>query len=299
MLTAVMALGFLAGAAALLYPCAASLYNGWRDAQILAAYDEQLAASEDAGDGYADEWAAARAYNDALDPVILPDSFAQASEPYTDDEAYASVLDVTGTGLMGSVSIPAIGVEIPLYHSTEEQVLAKGAGHLLGSHLPIGGEGTHAVIAAHCGLPGNALFTDLDQLEAGDVFYIDVLDETLAYEVDLISVVEPDDTSLLVPEEGQDYVTLVTCTPYGVNTQRLLVRGHRIAYDADEQAATAASKASLKTSYALWALAGIAVAAVVLVAFDRRLRRRSARRARRAGGGSGGDSCRGPDSGAP
>ncbi len=152
------------------------------------------------------------------DALYFPDRFP----------SYESTLDVTGTGIMGYITIEKIGVELPIYHGTSDGVLQMAAGHLEGSSLPVGGAGTHAVISAHRGLPSAKLFTNLDELEVGDRFRITVLDRTLTYEVDNISIVLPTETDSLKVSEGKDYVTLVTCTPYGVNTHRLLVRGHRI-----------------------------------------------------------------------
>ena len=143
-------------------------------------------------------------------------------------EEYNSVLDVTGTGIMGYVDIPKINVSLPIYHGTDESVLQIAIGHLAGSSLPVGGEGSHCVISGHRGLPSARLFTDIDQLQEGDRFMLQVLGETLTYEVDQIRTVLPDELDDLQREEGQDYCTLVTCTPYGVNTHRLLVRGHRV-----------------------------------------------------------------------
>ncbi len=141
---------------------------------------------------------------------------------------YTDTLDVSGTGIMGYITISKIGVELPIYHGTSDGVLQVAAGHLEGSSLPVGGAGTHAVISAHRGLPSAKLFTNLDELEVGDTFTITVLDRVLTYEVDQISIVLPTETDLLQPVEGKDYVTLMTCTPYGINTHRLLVRGKRI-----------------------------------------------------------------------
>ncbi len=193
---------------------------------------EQVAKKEEAGEiDYNKEWSEATAYNEALLPSILPDSFAVAEASEEDDEEYMSSLNLNGDGMMGYVEIPKIDVKVPVYHTTEKEVLEKAAGHLEGSSLPVGGESTHSVISAHRGLPSAKLFTDLDKLEKGDHFLISVLDDTLCYEVDKISVVEPTETDGLAVEEGQDLVTLLTCTPYGVNSQRLLVRGHRVEVD--------------------------------------------------------------------
>ena len=152
------------------------------------------------------------------DALYFPDRFP----------SYESTLDVTGTGIMGYITIEKIGVELPIYHGTSDAVLQVAAGHLEGTSLPVGGASTHAVISAHRGLPSAKLFTNLDQLEEGDTFTITVLDRTLTYEVDNISIILPTETDSLKVVDGKDYVTLMTCTPYGINTHRLLVRGRRI-----------------------------------------------------------------------
>ena len=147
------------------------------------------------------------------------------------DASYASLLDTTGTGVMGSLDIPKIGVELPIYHGTSEAVLQAGVGHFWGTSLPVGGESTHTVLTGHRGLPTKTLFTNMDKLEVGDIFYIKVLDETLAYQIDQILTVLPQETDSLSIEPGKDYATLVTCTPFAINTHRLLVRGERIPYE--------------------------------------------------------------------
>lgn len=170
-------------------------------------------------------------------------------------------LNIAGDGIMGIVEIPKIDIKLPIYHTTREDVLQVAAGHLEGSSLPVGGASTHAVISAHRGLPSASLFTDLDKLEEGDHFLIHVLNETLCYEVDKISVVKPEETSGLAVEEGKDLVTLLTCTPYGVNTERLLVRGHRVEYVEQEVEAekTLFSGISIHTNYLLWVIVGLLV----------------------------------------
>lgn len=150
-------------------------------------------------------------------------------------EEYAQLLDLTGTGTMGYVHIPKLGVSLPIYHGTEEETLDRGVGHLIGSSLPIGGSSTHAILTGHSGLASQKMFSDLDKLEIGDTFYLEVLNEILAYEVDQINTVLPHDTTYLGLEEGKDLCTLVTCTPFGVNTHRLLIRGHRIAYTPEDE----------------------------------------------------------------
>jgi sortase A len=221
---------------------------------------------------YESEWEKAQSYNDALLPMILPDSFAVAEATEEEDEEYMSCLDLTGDGMMGTVEIPKIRITLPIYHTTNEEVLEKAAGHLEGSSLPVGGESTHAVISAHRGLPSASLFTDLDKLEVGDHFLINVLDDTLCYEVDQIEVVEPEDTSSLAVEEGEDLVTLLTCTPYGVNSQRLLVRGHRVPYDAEEvqDEELPLSNISLHTSYLLWVIVGLLITGIFILILFRR-----------------------------
>ena len=149
-------------------------------------------------------------------------------------QLYESILDVTGTGIMGYIDIPKLRISLPIYHGTDETVLQIAIGHLEGSSLPIGGEDTHCVISGHRGLPSAKLFTDLDLMETGDCFQLHVLDETLTYEVDQIRIVEPNDMANLMIEKGKDYCTLVTCTPYGINSHRLLVRGHRVEGEAEE-----------------------------------------------------------------
>ena len=245
---------------------------------MISSYETTVSERDAAGEiDYTTEWEKARAYNDALLPSILPDSFAIA-EASEEDEEYMSALNLAGDGIMGTVEIPKIGITLPIYHTTDEEVLEQAAGHLEGSSLPVGGESTHAVISAHRGLPSAALFTDLDRLAIGDHFLIHVLDETLCYEVDQILTVEPDETSALAVEDGEDLVTLLTCTPYGVNTHRLLVRGHRTAYEEDvvEAEETPLAMVSVHTSYLLWVCVGLAVTLifiVILYLMDRRRRK--------------------------
>lgn len=270
---------FLAGLSLLLYPFVANKWNTYRQSRLISSYEEVVSEKTEAGAiDYEAEWLKAQQYNDELMPMILPDSFAIA-EAEGEDEEYMAALNLAGDGIMGTVEIPKIGITLPIYHTTEEEVLERAAGHLEGSSLPIGGENTHAVISAHRGLPSAALFTDLDQLEAGDHFLIHVLDETLCYEVDQILTVEPDDTSALQVEDGEDLVTLLTCTPYGVNSHRLLVRGHRVPYEetvvAEEETPLAA--VSLHTNYLLWVFVGLGVTALFILAlflFDRRARKK-------------------------
>ena len=236
--TIIVCLIFLAGLSLLLYPFVANQWNNYRQKQLISNYESVVSEKEAAGKiDYKAEMEKAAAYNNALLPSILPDSFAVADATEEEDEVYMSCLNIAEDGMMGMVEIPKINIKLPIYHTTEDTVLQKAVGHLEGSSLPVGGESTHSVISAHRGLPSASLFTDLDKLEEGDHFLIHVLNETLCYEVDKISVVEPEETDSLAVEEGEDLMTLLTCTPYGVNTQRLLVRGHRVPYVEKEAAA--------------------------------------------------------------
>ena len=270
---------FLAGLSLLLYPFVANQWNNYRQKQLISGY-EQVVSDKEAAEGidYDAERKKAEDYNEALLPCVLPDSFALAESSGV-DPVYMNTLNIAGDEMMGSVEIPKINIKIPIYHTTEEDVLNKGAGHLEGSSLPVGGANTHAVISAHRGLPSASLFTDLDQMKVGDHFLLHVLDETLCYE-DKISVVKPEDTSALAVEDGQDLVTLLTCTPYGVNTERLLVRGHRVPYVEEEvkEEKTVLSGSSLHTNYLLWVFVGLSVTALfvfVLYLKETKLKRRA------------------------
>lgn len=271
---------FLAGLSLLLYPFVANQWNNYRQKQLISGY-EQVVSDKEAAEGidYDAERKKAEDYNEALLPCVLPDSFALAESSGV-DPVYMNTLNIAGDEMMGSVEIPKINIKIPIYHTTEEDVLNKGTGHLEGSSLPVGGANTHAVISAHRGLPSASLFTDLDQMKVGDHFLLHVLDETLCYEVDKISVVKPEDTSALAVEDGQDLVTLLTCTPYGVNTERLLVRGHRVPYVEEEvkEEKTVLSGSSLHTNYLLWVFVGLSVTALfvfVLYLKETKLKRRA------------------------
>lgn len=271
---------FLAGLSLLLYPFVANQWNNYRQKQLISGY-EQVVSDKEAAEGidYDAERKKAEDYNEALLPCVLPDSFALAESSGV-DPVYMNTLNIAGDEMMGSVEIPKINIKIPIYHTTEEDVLNKGAGHLEGSSLPVGGANTHAVISAHRGLPSASLFTDLDQMKVGDHFLLHVLDETLCYEVDKISVVKSEDTSALAVEDGQDLVTLLTCTPYGVNTERLLVRGHRVPYVEEEvkEEKTVLSGSSLHTNYLLWVFVGLFVTALfvfVLYLKETKLKRRA------------------------
>ena len=218
--TIILILIFLVGLSVMLYPSVSDAVNRKHQSRAVAGYAEEVEQLSDAD--YQTYFDAADAYNRQLNTThnafYKPDLVS----------GYAQTLDISGTGIMGYITIPKISVELPIYHGTDEGVLQVAAGHLEGSSLPVGGAGTHAVISAHRGLPSAKLFTNLDELEVGDRFTITVLNRVLTYEVDQISIVLPTEVDQLLPTEGMDYVTLMTCTPYGINTHRLLVRGKRV-----------------------------------------------------------------------
>ena len=217
---------FLLGLGILLYPSFSDWWNTRRANSLITEYESVI--EEKSQDEIENIFKLAVAYNATLLGNKLPDAFAELQLP--PDATYDHVLDPIGTGYMGTCEIPKIKQKISIFHYTTKEVLEKAIGHLAGSSLPVGGESTHCVVSAHRGLPSAKLFTDLDRMEEGDVFYIHVLNRTLAYEVDQIKIVEPTETSDLSIIEGEDYCTLVTCTPYAVNSHRILVRGHRIPY---------------------------------------------------------------------
>lgn len=217
---------FLMGLVIFLYPTVSDKWNRYRASLLIAEYSEQVAVLEP--QDYTPYLEAAQAYNETLVESSVPDVFAIRDG--IEDAEYESLLNLNGDGMMGYVEIPSIDVNLPIYHYTTAEVLEKGAGHIFGSSLPVGGESTHTVISAHRGLPQAKMFTDLNLLEEGDLFYFKVLGDALAYEIDMIQIVEPDEVRSLAITSGQDFATLVTCTPYAVNTQRLLIRGHRVEY---------------------------------------------------------------------
>ena len=220
--TVILILVFLVGLSLLLYPSVSDYWNSFHQSRAIATYAEQVANIDN--DRYAQLWEDARAYNQTL---VGKQNRFQISEE--EQETYESLLNVGGNGIIGYIEIAKIGCSLPIYHGTDEGVLQIAVGHIEGTSLPTGGESTHCVVSGHRGLPSAKLFTDLDKLIAGDTFVLRVLDETLTYEVDQILIVEPYELDALEIEEGRDYCTLVTCTPYGINTHRLLVRGHRVA----------------------------------------------------------------------
>lgn len=232
---------FLIGVGILAYPLISSVVNNMAFRNESREYSRTIERME--RDDIDELMASAKAYNDSLQRVILTDPFDEASYGLI-GENYEESLNVDGNGLIGYVEIPKIDVNLPIYHGTSIEVLSKGAGHLEHTALPIGGKSTHSVISAHSAWPGQTFFDYLENLEIGDEFYIKVLDMVLKYEVDDINVVLPDQTRNLYVVEGEDYLTLLTCTPYSVNTHRLLVRGKRVPYEKPEDADTVITDSS-------------------------------------------------------
>lgn len=263
-----LAVVFLIGLGLLLYPTVSNWWNSRRQSQAIVEYTEQTSAMDEAH--VAELLEAARQYNEGL----AADEGRFTPTP-ADTTEYENLLDVSDTGIMGYLEIPKLDVSTPIYHGTDESVLQSGAGHLEGSSLPVGGKGTHAVLSGHRGLPSSKLFTDLDDMEQGDVFMIHVLDRTLTYQVDQIVTVDPYDMDDLAIDPDQDYCTLVTCTPYGINTQRLLVRGHRIPNRTAAQAdAAPQAEATSPIRIAVIVAIGVAVAAIATVVTVRLVRHR-------------------------
>ena len=219
--TVVLVLILLVGLSLLLYPTFSDYWNSFHQTQAIASYSKEVSQLDD--DTFEELKEEAIAYNNSLIGKSNRLNLSKA-----DEKEYESLLDVTGTGIMGYIEISKIRCSLPIYHGTDDAVLQIAIGHIPGSSLPVGGESTHCVLSGHRGLPSAKLFSKLDQLEVGDTFVLRVLDDVLTYEVDQILIVEPQEINSLQIEEGKDLCTLVTCTPYGVNTHRLLVRGHRI-----------------------------------------------------------------------
>ncbi len=262
---------FLLGFAILIYPTVSNQWNTYRQNQLISSYEELI--GKMAEEDFTKEWEKANAFNDTIiHNNIFGDVFGENGDDIKNTE-YWQILNVGNDGVMGYVSIPKINVKLSIYHGTADDVLQTGIGHLNGTKLPIGGESTHSVLAAHRGLPSARLFTDIDQLERGDMFYIHVLDETLAYQVDqILDMVDKDDNETLQKalqiEEGQDHVTLFTCTPYGVNSHRLLVRGTRVPYNGEEEIESTAAESMLKSIqnyYMIYLILGLSVTLLVIL----------------------------------
>lgn len=282
--TFLFGLMFLIGFGVLSYPTIANQWNTYRQSKLISKYQDVVDKMEP--EDFTQEWEKARAFNDTLEQNNLYGDVFDVEDGDIEETEYWKVLNVAGDGVMGYLSIPKINVKLAVYHGTGDTVLQTGIGHLNGTKLPIGGESTHSVVAAHRGLPSARLFTDVDQLEKGDKFYIHVLDEVLAYKVDqILPMVEKDDHETLEEalkiEEGQDQVTLFTCTPYGVNSHRLLVRGTRVPYNGEEDVAETVADSMLKAVqnyYMLYLILGLAITILVILIMRFLFKRRSGRK---------------------
>lgn len=262
---------FLIGFGILVYPTVSDQWNTYRQSRLISNYEavvENLTEED-----FSDEWQKAIAFDQALVRNDLYGDVFGEDDGELESTEYWKVLNVANDGVMGYLSIPKINVKHAIYHGTGDKVLQTGIGHLNGTKLPIGGEGTHSVLAAHRGLPSARLFTDLDQIKKGDMFYVHVLDEILAYQVDqILDMVDKDDHETLEAalqiEEGKDQVTLFTCTPYGVNSHRLLVRGTRVPYNGEEEAETSVAESMLKTVqnyYMLYLILGLSITFLIIL----------------------------------
>lgn len=253
----------LAGIGLAAYPFVSNYLNDQNAGSEVMSYLN--AADELTGDEYDQTLSEARKYNESLvGSASVGDPFG---EPTGEDEQYQSLLNIDGSSVMGTIEIPVIGVSLAIYHGTGDEALKNGVGHLEGSSLPVGGMGTHAVLTGHTGLSSRKLFSDVNKLEAGDVFFLHIMGDTLAYQVDEIHTVLPQETDLLRIDPEQDYVTLVTCTPFGVNSHRLLVRGMRTSYEKAEEALMAApvKESTWYSEYGKALLLGAAVMAGILL----------------------------------
>lgn len=262
---------FLIGFGVLVYPTVSDQWNTYRQNKLISNYES--AVEEMTEVDFTEEWEKAKAFDAALAQNNLYGDVFGEDKGELENTEYWQVLNVANDGIMGYLSIPKINVKNAIYHGTGDKVLQTGIGHLNGTKLPIGGESTHSVLAAHRGLPTARLFTDIDQLKKGDMFYIHVLDEVLAYQVDqILDMVDKDDHEMLEGalqiEEGKDQVTLFTCTPYGVNSHRLLVRGTRVPYNGEEEVETSVAETMLKTIqnyYMIYLILGLSITFLVIL----------------------------------
>ena len=266
---------FLVGLGFISYPTVSNLWNQAHQSRAIATYSKQVEKLDDSENKKMLK--AARKYNKSL--LKKSDHWKLSKK---DKKKYESLLDVSGTGIMGYIEVPKIDCSLPIYHGTDEGALQIAIGHLEGSSLPVGGKSTHCVLSGHRGLPSARLFTDLDQLEEGDIFILNILGRKLAYEVDQIKVVLPEEMSDLEIEEGKDLCTLVTCTPYGINTHRLLVRGHRTEYVEkkveEEQKEVQTKKTDIRLMIAGGAGVLILLIIIIVIVIKRRRKRRNQQR---------------------
>ena len=261
---------FLIGLGIMTYPIISNQWNTYRQSKLIENYKQTV--QELSKDDFQEEWQAANDFNETiLENNVFADVFGQKNKE-SGNSAYNQILNVNHDGIMGDLSIPEINLKLAIYHGTSDDVLQTGVGHMNGSKLPIGGKSTHCVLAAHRGLPSAELFTNIDQLQTGDKFYIHVLDQVLAYKVDqILPMVDKDDQKTLKEalsiHEGQDEVSLFTCTPYGVNSHRLIVRGHRVAYKGEEDQQTVGDKMleSIKNYYMFILILGLAFTFLIIL----------------------------------
>lgn len=272
--TFLFGLMFLVGFGILAYPTISNQWNTYRQSRLISNYDTVV--SQMTEEDFTAAWEAAREYNQSFGAnSIMTDVFGVDKAEDISDTPYWKVLNVAGDGVMGYITIPKINIKLAIYHGTADEVLETGVGHMNGTKLPVGGESNHCVLSAHRGLPSAKLFTDIDQLEVRDRFYLHILNEDMAYEVDqILPMVEKDDYEALGEavkiEEGQDHVTLFTCTPYGVNSHRLLVRGHRVPYDGELESTPVDSMVqAIQNYYMLYLLVGLGVTALIILAMRR------------------------------
>ena len=276
---------FLVGFGILVYPTVSDQWNAYRQSQLITIYDSYVETLDE--QDFSEQWKNAEAFNQTFSVNnIYADAFGTEELGELVDSEYWKVLNISGDGIMGYISIPKINIKLSIYHGVEESVLQTGVGHLNGTKLPIGGNSTHSVLAAHRGLPSARLFTDIDQLEKGDMFYIHILDEVHAYQVDqILDMVDKDDmdtlTEALAISDGEDYITLFTCTPYGVNSHRLLVRGTRVEYNGEDEMETTVVESmveSVQSYYMIYLILGLSITLLVILImkfFFKRMKRKS------------------------
>lgn len=262
---------FLVGLGIMIYPTVSNQWNTYRQNKLISNYEKIVDDMSD--EDFSQEWQNAQAFNETISGNnVFADVFGEKSKD-SENSKYNRVLNVNNNGIMGYISIPEINIKLAIYHGTSDDVLQTGVGHINGSKLPIGGESTHCVLAAHRGLPSAELFTDIDQLQTGDKFYLHILDKVLAYEVDqILPMVDKDDhqtlQNALSITEDQDYVSLFTCTPYGVNSHRLIVRGHRVEYNGEEDVKQSVGDRmleSIKNYYMLILVLGLSITILVII----------------------------------
>ena len=285
--TVAAVLCFLAAVGIMLYPAVSSYVNEKYRSEIQTVYEEQVQQKDDTA--LQEAWEQAVSYNEAITPGTMETDAYSKEAILAASQDYDAMLNITGNGIMGYVELPKIDVYLPIFHGTGSDSLERGIGHLVGSSLPVGGESTHTVLTGHSGMASQRMFTDLEQLQPGDVFFLHVLNQVLAYQVDEINTVLPYDTSLLGIYPGEDLCTLVTCTPIGINTHRLLVRGHRIEYEVAVEVQEEITvqqeetKSSWQEQYYLGLWLGVLALLVIgflfaVVALIRRLHRRKHRK---------------------